>query len=730
MARPFFVILVSLLLANGVAIPSVAQPAELTVTVVRQPVWHRPGDPLGLAVRLSNNGSSSIEGYRVTVAAHGRVLSRSELHESFDTPATFEASLITAIEAVDQEIGPGDSIVREIEQPVGTLQSLADATEAGVYPLKISVVDAAGAVLASSTTQLIYYPTPPEFRLPTVPVVPIAAVPSRGPDGGFRPDEDGSYPLEDAVQPGGWLTGFLENLDRATTAPPPEPERRGRGRGRGRNRGRPTEPEAAPLNAGVVVMPRLAEELADMADGYRRGEEESGPSSPGAVGASRALESLRRITAQGSVQPILAPYALPDLPTLFDAFPRDSSDIAAGHLEQQLNAGEAVLGNTVLEAPSRSWVYTPAGRVGYVALEELQQADAATFTFFAEEALEPLTDPAGGGCPEPPLSFTCPVEVSTSLATSSGYVFDREVQSRVAEVAAGDGGRNALQRLFAEIAMIREEVPSRTDRVLAVGLPDLWEPSPRVTRLLFEGFRDAPGLETLTPRDGLTRVTQEIDPLERRIRFDIPRLVNEPDADHLEKITAADEVIEGFRGLQPPPPLLERLTRNALVSESIVWSKDPTFLQKGESYAEDAAAEVRRELGKVTIGGEGEIALTSRQAQIPVVVFNDAAYDVSVTVRISSAELRLDETFTITVQARGLQQLGVGVAAQSSGIFTVDVVVEAPNGLEIERRAVRVRSTEFNEIALGLTFGALAFLVLFYITRATRGRRAARKADD
>ena len=34
-----------------------------------------------------------------------------------------------------------------------------------------------------------------------------------------------------------------------------------------------------------------------------------------------------------------------------------------------------------------------------------------------------------------------------------------------------------------------------------------------------------------------------------------------------------------------------------------------------------------------------------------------------------------------------------------------------------------MRSTEFNEVALGLTFGALAFLVLFYVTRAVRGRR-------
>jgi len=39
-----------------------------------------------------------------------------------------------------------------------------------------------------------------------------------------------------------------------------------------------------------------------------------------------------------------------------------------------------------------------------------------------------------------------------------------------------------------------------------------------------------------------------------------------------------------------------------------------------------------------------------------------------------------------------------------------------------------VSSTQFNKVALGITFGALAFLVLFYAVRAAR-RRAARSGD-
>jgi hypothetical protein len=68
--------------------------------------------------------------------------------------------------------------------------------------------------------------------------------------------------------------------------------------------------------------------------------------------------------------------------------------------------------------------------------------------------------------------------------------------------------------------------------------------------------------------------------------------------------------------------------------------------------------------------------------------------------------------------------LTVDVAAQSSGIFPLVVTVETPDGTFITDKTIEVRSTEFNEIALGLTFGALAFLILFYITRAIRGRRS------
>lgn len=722
MGRRLFLLLICVAVLLAGAPPSSAQSPDVEVDVVTQPVWHSAKDDLDLGIKIRNGGSGSIEGYIVTVLAHGRVLSRSELHDSFDQPATFEASLITAIEAPEEEIPAGGETVRTISDPVATLQSLALSTESGVYPLTISVLDSEGTVLGTTTTQLIYYPSRPEFRLRTVPVVSIADLPRRAPNGTFEEHVDGSFPLELATERRGWLTGLVRALDGAT-APAAEPTPPSRNDRRGRRRP-PPPPSPEPLHAAVVVMPRLAEELSDMADGYRR-EDDDGQepqTGPAAVRARALLDRIQDITDRPTVQPVLAPYSFPDLPTLFDLFGTTSS-LPSDHLDQQLREAEDVLTETFGKAPPRTWIYSPGGRLNQISLENLQLRGTDS-TFFSPDSLEPLENPIGGGCPEPPLSFTCDVEVDTSVGTTTGYVLDPDVQQRVAEIAHGDDGRAAIQRLFAETAMIREEVPSRTDRAIAIALPGIWTPQPWVTRLLFTGLQEAPWLQTFTPREGLDALAEEKDPTSRRIRSIVPRLSNEPDTDYLEAIADADELVDAFRGIQPPPSLLQRLTRNTLVSESRLWWRDPTLLLQGERYASDAADEAARELSKISIGGSNEIALTSRSAQVPIVIFNDASYEASIRVRMESTDLNLDETFSRTVQANGLRQFTVDVAAQSSGIFPLVVTVETPDGTFITNKSIQVRSTEFNEIALGLTFGALAFLVLFYVTRAIRGRRS------
>jgi hypothetical protein len=415
----------------------------------------------------------------------------------------------------------------------------------------------------------------------------------------------------------------------------------------------------------------------------------------------------------------LVPYSYPDLPTL--------QENLSNHLRSQLNEAEAVLSAELDAGPSRSWFLPPGGRLDLETLNELQSEKTGRHTFISARALDPLTAVDGGGCPEPALTFACPISVETGSAKTSGFVLDTDLQLLANELENTDEPRVALQRLFAETAMIREELPSRGDRIIDLVLPGLWSPSPAVERELLTGLRDAPWLSTRTPKEGLAAMRSlSVEPNTRRILSKLPAPSGSPDIS-LAPIFEADTALQKFGSVQPPAPLLQRLTRNVLVSESRAWWGDAALQQRGDSYATESTAEAGRELGKITIGkNPSEVRLTSRTAKVPIVVFNEAAYRVAVTVHLESELLQIDETFSETIQAHSLRQLDVDVTvpAQSSGIFPLSVTVETPEGEVIASRPdIRVRSTEFNQIALGLTFGALAFLILFYVTRSIRRRR-------
>jgi hypothetical protein len=112
-------------------------------------------------------------------------------------------------------------------------------------------------------------------------------------------------------------------------------------------------------------------------------------------------------------------------------------------------------------------------------------------------------------------------------------------------------------------------------------------------------------------------------------------------------------------------------------------------------------------------------------------LFNETEYPVTVRVKlISSGGLSIAEEnqeIEQRIAAGASRQIKVEVIARASGTFPLAIELTTPGGLEIQStESVTVRSTAFNEIALAITFGAFAFLVLFYVVRATRRRQARR----
>ena len=307
---------------------------------------------------------------------------------------------------------------------------------------------------------------------------------------------------------------------------------------------------------------------------------------------------------------------------------------------------------------------------------------------------------------------------------SRGFVGDQNIAERLASLQTGTDDRVYLQQFFAETSMIHEELPNVSDRVIQVTMPSLWHPTPRLARILLTGLNDAPWLRTLTPDQGL----QVGDGERREIVESADELDNTPDDTYFTNVSEADEIVDSYGTMVPPASdRLRRLTRNVLVAESRTWFRDPVT---GDDYALDSKTEALEEMEKVSVAVAEGTTFTSRSGEIQLLLSNDATYPMKVAVRFDSTGLEFDRGTIIDTYEPGNRPLTVEANATRSGSFPLAVHLETVDGYTISTTQVTISSTSFNEIALGITIGALAFLILFYVFRSVRKRRAPVEPDE
>jgi hypothetical protein len=253
--------------------------------------------------------------------------------------------------------------------------------------------------------------------------------------------------------------------------------------------------------------------------------------------------------------------------------------------------------------------------------------------------------------------------------------------------------------------------------VLAFAIPHTWNPRPRDARALIKGLANARWLETKTPSEGLRGEARLKD---RRVKNEIDEPPDQAAFPSLGVIASAQDRVDQFSQVNPPDDLVKRLRRDVLVAQSRWWWNDR---ERGLAYATEAAEKVDSEFDKVRIVGPNEITLTSRTGELQFLVVNETGYPITAEVELVSTQLDLNETEPYEIPA-AQQRLNVPVTTRASGIFRLTVQLVTPSGVPIgDAQQIRVRSTDFNAIALGITFGALAFLILFYAVRAIRRKQ-------
>ncbi|MFN2594627.1 MAG: DUF6049 family protein, partial [Actinomycetota bacterium] len=394
--------------------------------------------------------------------------------------------------------------------------------------------------------------------------------------------------------------------------------------------------------------------------------------------------------------------------------------LGATELLKQVTVGAQKTRTALAIDPGTQWLFPPAGRIDGQTLSDLRLGQYAARTLWSQDSVEQPVDPAAAGCPSGSPSFTCPIEVDGPQGRSLGYETDAGMEDRFAALAQGGQGRLDLQRLFAESALIWAELPGTEGRVVQATVPSLWHPSPTLMRQLFVGLAHAPWLRMRTPAAGLNHAVPAVT---RHIVQTLDPLHDDPGTGYFEAISGASAETASFGQIEPPAALLDRLSDNVLVAQSRLWWGDAAAQTRGRSFADESARTARDELSKIDIGGVPEITMTSRSEDVPLVVFNDTGYPVNVLIHLSAQSLGLDRTIHVRVATR-TQQVSVRITAKNSGIDPLQVSLETPNGRVIQTKTIRIRSTNFNEVALAITLGAGIFLLLFYMMRGVRRRRS------
>jgi hypothetical protein len=244
-----------------------------------------------------------------------------------------------------------------------------------------------------------------------------------------------------------------------------------------------------------------------------------------------------------------------------------------------------------------------------------------------------------------------------------------------------------------------------------------------LARLVLGGLREAPWLRSLTPQEGLaaaqttapkavvpaaTPGASEMDPLFYR-----------------DRLNAVQQLVDTYAKVAPSEAeRLRRLQHNLLIATSSDLWLSPDV---ASDFVDRTETEILEEMGKIKIVGVNDVTLTSSRGKFQLVLANDTGYPVTVDLDFNAQnQLTFDqediEKLSTTYEP-GNHPLTIQAKAVSSGKFPLTVQVRAADGFLINEKTIGIRSTVFNRIALTITLGALAFLILFSVLRGFQKRR-------
>lgn len=678
--------------------PVAPAPTPATVEITQLgPSTLTPAATLVIRGAVVNRGTEPISGLTVSLHLGPAVSGRDELHALRARPI---AQPLAARQQTlgDTPLAPGQR--RTFTLSVAARDLGLSAT--GVYPLQVTAVGGvAGSYrdVGTANTAIPYLPAPPGHRMHLAFVVPLTAAPALAGDDTLT-DSAAEATLHHAVAPGGRLGTLLD--------------------------------AAGTRGATPVVDPALVEALQALAGPHRL--QGNTAVHPGDAAAKAWLSRLRARVGRSGLARL--PYGDPDLEALAHGGLPESLQEADRRGADVLQQALGTVGDPRIGAP-------PGGVVDDAGLDVMATRLGTSSVVLRGDSVSTV---AGTGV----------VALSGRAAPERALLTD---PSLTALLGSGPGTASILasQDVVAEAAAAALGTPDAPSAALVVPLPvtvpgGSWQR--QVTAELAASPLLAPtGLVSLaaaTPGDSIVVGSGpaggagdgSAGPAGPELGAGVLANVRNLRADVADLQTALPNFPADDRpcptlpeppARQPAEQLTDPACRALLLAVAAAW-RQPADAPGGLPGGGPAGSDAQQKIARVSLGAirasvravaSHEVALTSRTGRVPVTLENNLGEPVRVTLVLGTADrasVRSGAAVARTVQPGQKVQVEVEVRAAAAGTFPVTLSLLSPGGrLFGTPSQVLVRSTAYGVLAVALTVGALAVLVVAVLYRAARG---------
>lgn len=343
---------------------------------------------------------------------------------------------------------------------------------------------------------------------------------------------------------------------------------------------------------------------------------------------------------------------------------------------------------------------------------------AAELTALHDSGIEKVVVPSNDVTPTPP-SWIFPVwapffvKGTNEVADASDYYLQQHLQ------ASSDPVLNANQ-LLADLALLYfvEQPPGY--RGVTLLSPLGWHPNTAFLTTVLSGLANSPMVQS----DTLSRFFNLVQPgsdeptlLIRGLQAPATPKVNQLPA---SAISGARARLAALAGLLPTAPArIEQLSNLVLLSETANVSQASRY-----AYLDAPTKELNAEASLISLPSNRTITITSLSAKIPISIYSRAPTPLHIDLVLSSVALTFQHRYNPILLQPGNNAIEIPISARTSGDFTLSLTASTmPGAFTLTSGKLTIRSTAISGVAVALTAGAGAFLLVWWARSAVKRRR-------